>query len=337
MQYLIQILLGSLLVTPTAADDKAASAQQATSPSGGTETGTIKGQIVLPSKTPEGFRGGALSLKNAIVVIEGMYRGPRMNRPDNYREMSRDEREAWAEKYRRTDEYKEYDRKRREAYENRPVWKFPVDADGSFTVKGLKLARYNVIPVIPHPAATGKEMADQSWGSAFRQIVLSEERKSIDVGRMELKLKNVVMPGDVAPSWTATDYDGNTIRSSDFHGKYVVVDFWATWCIPCIAEIPRLEAVSRRFAGDNLQVIGLSLDDDQKLPGKFLQKRPTAYLQGYLGAFHGGESTTRDFGINSVPSIWLIGPDGRVIARGLSGEKIRAAVETAVKLSAAPE
>lgn len=298
------------------------------------ESGTIRGQIVLPSEVPDWF-GGELSLENAMVVIEGMYRGPRMNRPKNYSEMSREERSAWSEEYRQTEEYQEYERKRREAYANRPVSKFPVDPDGSFTVKGLKLARYNVIPVIPHPAAKGKELAAQSWGSAFKQIVLSEKRESINVGKIELKLKNVVMPGDVAPSWTAKDYNGDEIKSSDFRGKYLLVDFWATWCIPCIAEMPNLEGIHKEFGGDQLQIVGLSIDDKLELPSAFLKKRPTAYLQGYLGAWSDGETTTQAFGVKSVPSIWLIGPDGRVIARDLGGEKIREAVRKALGKSAA--
>lgn len=298
------------------------------------QPGTITGRIVLPAEVPDWFRG-KLSLENAEVVIEGMYRGPRMNRPKNYGEMTREERKAWSEEYRKTDEYQEYDRKRKEAYNNRPVTRFPVNPDGSFEVTGLKLARYNVIPVIPHPATKGKEVADQSWGAAFRQIVLSEKRKTINVGKMTLKLNNVLMPGDAAPSWTAQGYDGKKIQSSDFKGKYVVVDFWATWCTPCIAEMPNLEKIYKEFGGDQFSIVGLNIDDQISLARKFLTKRPTAYPQGYLGEWNDGETTTRDFGVKSVPSIWLIGPDGRVIARALEGENLRKAVRKAIEESTA--
>jgi len=305
-----------------------------TDPKSANKAGTITGRIVLPAEVPDWFRGGKLSFEKAVVLIEGMYKGPRLKRPDNYREMSLEERKAWSAEYRKTEAYQEYQRKMREAYENRPVWKFPVEADGSFKVEGLKLARYNVIPVIPHPAAKGKELAEQSWGSAFRQIVLSEKRKSISVGKMELKLKNVVMPGDVAPSWIAQTYDGEKLKSSDFRGKYYLVDFWATWCIPCIAEIPNLEKIYKEFGGDQFEIIGLSLDEKPEAPNKFLKKRPSAYLQGYLGAWNDSE-TPRDFGVKTIPSIWLIGPDGRVIARDLGGEKIRDAVRAALRKPAA--
>lgn len=294
------------------------------------ETGTITGRIVLPPEVPDWFRGGAMSPKDAIVVVEGMYRGPRMERPANYREMTTDQRKAWFAEFQKTDAYKEYDQKRREAYESRPISKFPVAADGTFTVKGLKLARYNVIPVIPHPAAKGKELASQSWGSAFRQIVLSEERKSMNVGKMELKLNNVTMPGDVTPSWTASNYNGEQIQSSDFRGKFLILDFWATWCSPCIAEIPNLEKIHKELGGDRLEIIGLSIDEKLELPSDFLENRPTSYPQGYLGAWNATEKTTQAFGIQSVPSIWLIAPDGRVVARDLAGDKIGVAVRSAL-------
>ena len=72
------------------------------------DNGTITGRIVLPAKVPEGFRGGELSLKDAVLVIEGMYRGPRMERPDNYGKMSREERKAWFTEFKKTQPYQEY-------------------------------------------------------------------------------------------------------------------------------------------------------------------------------------------------------------------------------------
>ena len=307
------------------AEDKPGAASGQTDP-----VATITGRIVVPSEIPNWFRGGRLSFDKAVVVIEGMYRGPRLDRPDNYGEMSKDERQAWIDAYRKTEAYQQYEKEKREAYENRPVWKFPVAADGSFEVKGLELGRYNVIPLFPHVAASGKELAGQSWGSAFKQIVLSEERSSIDVGKMELRLKNVVMPGDMAPAWNGRGYAGNEIKSSDFHGKYVLLDFWATWCGPCLAEIPNLTKVDEEFRDDPLEVIGLSVDDTIDLPATFLEKRPSSYRQVYLGRWHDTEATTREFGIQSVPSIWLIGPDGRVIARDLAGGEIGEAVRMAL-------
>ncbi len=298
------------------------------------ESGTIQGQLVLPAEAPDGFRGGKLAFEDAVLVIEGMYRGPSLQRPSNYKDMSKEERQAWFEEYRESEAYKEIQRKRQEAYEARPVMKFPVEPDGSFTVKGLKLARYNVIPVFPHPDAKGKDLTEQSWGSAFKQIVLSEDRKFVDVGKMELKLKNVVMPGEVAPSWTAQGYDGKPMKSSDFRGQYLLVDLWATWCAPCIAEIPSLEKAQKELGGEQLAIIGLSLDDTMDLPREFLVKRPSDYLQGYLGQWNSGESMTAAFGVTSIPSIWLIGPDGRVVARDLRGEDLVETVRKAMHMSA---
>lgn len=318
----VNLALSSVLAICVLASMAVADEDPAKPPEQKELTGTITGQMVLPSEIPEGFRGGEMSFDKAVLVIEGMYRGPRMNRPENYSKMSRDERRAWSEEYRKTEDYRRYEEARRKAYENRPVWKYPVATDGHFEVKGMKPGRYNVIPLIPHHAASGKELSGKSWGSAFRQVVITEDRLSIDVGDMKLKLKNVLMPGDMAPEWSAKGIDGRAIKSSDFKGKYVVLDFWATWCGPCIAEIPNLAKAHEEFRDDPVAVIGLSIDDNMELPKEFLQKQPSSYLQAYLGEWHDNETTTRDFGIESVPSIWLIGPDGRVIARDLGGRNI---------------
>lgn len=69
------------------------------------------------------------------------------------------------------------------------------------------------------------------------------------------------------------------------------------------------------------------------MKAKFPKKRQSAYQHAYLGKMNNTETTTRDFGIQSVPSIWLIGPDGRVLARDLSGEKIGEAVRKALSKS----
>ena len=68
-----------------------------------------------------------------------------------------------------------------------------------------------------------------------------------------------------------------------------------------------------------------------------LTKLKATYVQGYLGAWNDNKTTTRAFGVKSVPSIWLIGPDGRVVARDLGGEKIGDAVRAALGKSAARE
>lgn len=100
-----------------------------------------------------------------------------------------------------------------------------------------------------------------------------------------------------------------------FEGRFVLVDFWASWCVPCHAEIPRIAAVHEAF-GDRLDVLSVSLDlypDDAEA---FRQRvAPMPWLHAFVGDDFGHPSVAA-FGVDRLPSAVLLGPDGAVVARG---------------------
>jgi beta-lactamase regulating signal transducer with metallopeptidase domain/thiol-disulfide isomerase/thioredoxin len=133
--------------------------------------------------------------------------------------------------------------------------------------------------------------------------------------------------GDPAPRFETKTIDGQPLRLADFAGKYVLIDFWATWCGPCVKEMPALKSVYEKFGGDERFVmISLSLDLNIDLPTKFVAKSGLKWPQGFLG---GWESATlpSEYGVQGIPAIFLIAPDGTIAAKDLRGEAIGAAVE----------
>ena len=122
-------------------------------------------------------------------------------------------------------------------------------------------------------------------------------------------------------SFTQNDVDGRPVHFADFRGKYVFVDFWASWCAPCRAENPNVLAAYNRYKDKNFTVIGVSLDDNEAKWKKAIQDDNLPWTQvSDLKGFKNEVSTY--YGIRGIPTTLLVGPDGKIIAKDLRGEAI---------------
>jgi thiol-disulfide isomerase/thioredoxin len=142
--------------------------------------------------------------------------------------------------------------------------------------------------------------------------------------------KNAPDAGAVAPPITATTLDGKSIKLVDYRGKYVLLDFWATWCGPCIAEIPQLKAVHDAFRDDDrFAILSLSVDEKIDEPKEFQEKRKPPWAQAFLGVgIHG--PTPGTFGVRAIPAFVLVGPDGKIVGHGMRGDEIKKEVARAL-------
>ena len=137
--------------------------------------------------------------------------------------------------------------------------------------------------------------------------------------------------GEEAPDFTVPTLDGKTFKLSDYRGKYVLLDFWATWCGPCLGETPNLKKVFEAHGKkENFIMVGLSLDQDAEKPKTYLKENGCGWVDGFLGDW-GKDKVTKKYGVRGIPTILLIGPDGKVVANHLRGDAILAAVGDALE------
>ncbi|MGZ2370524.1 TlpA family protein disulfide reductase [Ancylomarina sp. YFZ004] len=124
--------------------------------------------------------------------------------------------------------------------------------------------------------------------------------------------KEKLSAGKPAPEWSAKDKDGNVVSLSDFKGKYVYVDVWATWCKPCVGEIPHLHKLIDHYKNKNIVFISYSLDNKQKRWEKFISKEESKSI--HVIDKDGFDSPIKDsYMFRGIPRFILIDKDGRII------------------------
>lgn len=143
----------------------------------------------------------------------------------------------------------------------------------------------------------------------------------------EVRLKTLGMVG-TSPDIKFTALDGRQVDLAAMKGKVVLIDFWATWCGPCIQELPNVKKAYDAYHDKGFEIIGISLDEekDRSKLETFLKRNQIAWPQYFDGK--GWENALgKRFGISSIPAMWLVGKDGKIAtlnARGNLEAKIQA-------------
>lgn len=126
--------------------------------------------------------------------------------------------------------------------------------------------------------------------------------------------------GKPAPAFTLKTFDGRAVSLADFKGKVVLLDFWGTFCMPCVKALPELQALHTKFGDRGFAVVGVTVDDRAKLVDKATKSAKVTYP-----IVQSTPAVWSAYKVNALPSLVLVGRDGRIIKR-YGGEADKAAM-----------
>jgi thiol-disulfide isomerase/thioredoxin len=135
-------------------------------------------------------------------------------------------------------------------------------------------------------------------------VVLGTLVLAAGAGAAELK----AWAGGATPPLVLQDLRGRTHQLADYRGKVVLVNFWATWCEPCLAEMPSIERLRKSFAGQPFEVLAVNLGEPLGRVERFLERVPL----GFPILLDRASGAARAWKVRVVPASFLVGPDGRI-------------------------
>jgi thiol-disulfide isomerase/thioredoxin len=143
------------------------------------------------------------------------------------------------------------------------------------------------------------------------------------------KTQASLVAGAKFPDFTEKDPEGKPLSLANYKGKLVLIDFWATWCGPCRAEIPNVVATYKKYHGQGFEIIGVSLDDDRQKMLTYTKENGMAWPQYFDGQGWGNKLAVK-FGIEAIPATYLLNGNGVIIGTDLRGNDLSQAVAKAL-------
>lgn len=177
-----------------------------------------------------------------------------------------------------------------------------------------------------------KETVEEYYNNFGSNIKNSSYGKSI---QRYLELQNNLKVGDPYVDFSMKDFDNNNVRLSDFEGKLILIDFWASWCVPCLKEFPSLKEAYNTYHKDGFEIVGISEDESKKAWAKAIDKFELRWINLWDKAGMSADPYII-YNVNGIPDNILIDKNGTIIARGLRGEELIKAVKQEIEREKRP-
>jgi thiol-disulfide isomerase/thioredoxin len=154
--------------------------------------------------------------------------------------------------------------------------------------------------------------------------------QSLDQQQTDEKIQAELAIGAPFPDFSENDLKGQPLSVGQFKGKVVLVDFWATWCPPCRAELPGVVELYKKYHAQGLEIVGVSLDSDRKQLADFLKDQEGMTWPQYIDGEGETNKLAAKYGVSSIPFTILVAADGKIIGKDMDSEDLGDAVAAAL-------
>ena len=143
------------------------------------------------------------------------------------------------------------------------------------------------------------------------------------------KIQAGLHEGAVFPEFSEKDLAGKPLSVAGYKGKVVLIDFWATWCGPCVQELPNVLKAYTKFHPQGFEIIGISLDSNRQKLESFIKEKNMTWPQYFDGKGWQNKLATK-YGVQSIPATYLLDGNGKIIGSNLRGPELEAALDKAL-------
>lgn len=182
-----------------------------------------------------------------------------------------------------------------------------LDEDGQFDIMEDGFEAY--------PVTEPFNIAGESW--KITEITADGSSIKIEESEEEVDPKVALRPGTKAPDFTAETLDGNELTLSDLRGKYVMIDFWGTWCGPCLEALPVIKEAYERYGGENFEIVGIANEPSLDRFEQFVERENIQWPQ-IPEIYEENNETQELYSVNSYPTYYLVDPDGEIVEYGMA-------------------